>query len=98
MEQSLRRAEVISHRLVVEGVERSVPASLGYTSPKKLLIDVLRISGADAFARVTAARELRVWHTLAGEPMPPVLPETAAAQADGDIGADHVRAIAKVMR
>lgn len=98
MEQSLRRAEVISHRLVVEGVERSVPASLGYTSPKKLLIDVLRISGADAFARVTAARELGVWHTLAGEPMPPVLPETAAAQADGDIGADHVRAIAKVMR
>jgi hypothetical protein len=98
MEQSLRRAEVISHRLVVEGVERSVPASLGYTSPKKLLIDVLRISGADASARVTAARELGVWHTLAGEPMPPVLPETAAAQADGDIGADHVRAIAKVMR
>ncbi|WP_260850764.1 HNH endonuclease signature motif containing protein [Rhodococcus sp. WB9] len=98
MEQSLRRAESASHRLVVESVERSVPANLGYTSPKKLLIDVLRISGADASARVTAARELGVWHTLAGEPMPPVLPETAAAQADGDIGTDHVRAIAKVMR
>ena len=98
MEQCLRRAESVSHRLVVESVERSVPASLGYTSPKKLLIDVLRISGADASARVTAARELGVWHTLAGVPMPPVLPETAAAQSDGDIGTDHVRAIAKVMR
>ncbi len=30
--------------------------------------------------------------------MPPVSPETAAAQSDGDIGTDHVRAIAKVMR
>ncbi|ANS30708.1 hypothetical protein R1CP_30405 [Rhodococcus opacus] len=98
VEQCLRRAEAVSHRLVVESVERSVPASLGYSSPKKLLIDVLRISGADASARVTAARELGVWHTMAGEPMPPVLPETAAAQSDGDIGTDHVRAIAKVMR
>ncbi|WAM12868.1 HNH endonuclease signature motif containing protein [Rhodococcus sp. JS3073] len=98
MEQSLRRAEAVSHRLVVESVERSVSARLGYTSPKKLLIDVLRIWGADASARVTAARELGVWHTLAGESMSPVLPETAAAQRDGDIGADHVRAIAKVMR
>ncbi len=98
VEQCLRRAEAVSHRLVVESVERSVPASLGYSSPKKLLIDVLRISGADASARVTAARELGVWHALAGVPMPPVLPETAAAQSDGDIGTDHVRAIAKVMR
>ncbi len=58
VEQCLRRAEAVSHRLVVESVERSVPASLGYSSPRKLLIDVLRISGADASARVTAAREL----------------------------------------
>ncbi|MFE5702617.1 DUF222 domain-containing protein [Rhodococcus koreensis] len=58
VEQSLRRTEAVSHRLVVETVERSVPASLGYTSPKKLLIEALRISGADASARVTAAREL----------------------------------------
>nr|GLK34229.1 hypothetical protein GCM10017611_10740 [Rhodococcus wratislaviensis] len=95
VEQCLRRAEAVSHRLVVES--GPVPASLGCSSPKRLLIDVLRISGADASARVTAARELGVWHTMAGEPMPPVLPETTAAQSDGDIGTDHVRAIAKVM-
>ncbi|SEE07774.1 HNH endonuclease [Rhodococcus jostii] len=98
LEQSLRRAEAVSHRLVVESVERSLPASLGYNSPKKMLIEVLRISGADASARVTAARELGVWHTLSGDPMPPALPETAAAQRDGDIGVDHVRAVAKVLR
>ena len=63
-----------------------------------MLIEVLRISGADASARVTAARELGVWHTLSGDPMPPALPETAAAQRDGDIGVDHVRAVAKVLR
>ncbi|WP_256973896.1 HNH endonuclease signature motif containing protein [Rhodococcus sp. NCIMB 12038] len=98
LERSLRRAEAVSHRLVVESVERAVPVSLGYTSPRKFLIDVLRISGADASARVTAARELGVWHTLAGDPMAPVFPETAAAQCDGDIGTDHARAIARVMR
>lgn len=89
LERSLRRAEAVSHRLVVESVERSIPSSLGCNSPRKLLIDVLRISGADASARVTAARELGVWHTLAGDPMAPVFPETAAAQCDGDIGTDH---------
>ncbi|TQC46952.1 HNH endonuclease [Rhodococcus sp. WS4] len=98
LEQSLRRAEAVSHRLVVESVERSLPASLGYNSPKKMVIEVLRISGANASARVTAARELGVGHTLSGDPMPPALPETAAAQRDGDIGVDHVRAVAKVMR
>ncbi|MFC9555669.1 DUF222 domain-containing protein [Rhodococcus sp. NPDC056960] len=98
VEQSLRRADALSHRLIVESVERSVPASLGYNSPKKMLIDVLRISAADASARVAAARELGVWHTLSGDPMPPALPETAAAQHDGGIGVGHVRAITKVMR
>src|SRR6476620_3317850 len=98
VEQSLRRADALSHRLIVESVERSVPASLGYNSPKKMLTDVLRISAADASARVAAARELGVWHSLSGDPMPPALPETAAAQHDGDIGVGHVRAVTRVMR
>ena len=98
VERSLRRADALSHRLLVETVERSVPASLGYNSPKKMLIDVLRVSAADASGRVAAARELGVWHTLSGDPMPPALPDTAAAQRDGDIGVGHVRAVSKVMR
>ncbi|MDV7241447.1 DUF222 domain-containing protein [Rhodococcus oxybenzonivorans] len=98
LEQSLRRADAVSHRLVVESVERSIPAALGYNSPNKLLVDVLRVSAVDASARVTAARSLGGWHTLAGDSIDPSLPETAAAQRDGDIGLGHARAVAKVMR
>lgn len=98
LERSLRRADAVSHRLVVESVERSIPAELGYNSPNKLLVDVLRVSAVDASARVTAARNLGVWHTLSGDSIDPALPETAAAQREGDIGPGHARAVAKVMR
>lgn len=85
-------------RLIVEGVERSLPATLGYNSPNKLLVDVLRVSATDASARVSAARNLGAWHTLSGDDLPAALPETAAAQRDGAVGPDHARAVSKIMR
>ncbi|TJZ81269.1 DUF222 domain-containing protein [Rhodococcus oryzae] len=98
VEISLRRAGTVGHRLIVETTERSPPTELGHTSLNKFLIAVLRISAADASARVTAAKSLGTWHALSGQPLPADLPETAAAQRDGDIGADHARAIREVMR
>ncbi|SEE49992.1 HNH endonuclease [Rhodococcus jostii] len=98
LEKTLRRVGAVSQRLIVESVERSLPAKLGYNSPNKLLIDVLRVSAADASARVSAARNLGAWHTLSGEDLPAALPDTAAAQRDGAIGPDHVRAVARIMR
>ncbi|WP_370180540.1 DUF222 domain-containing protein [Rhodococcus wratislaviensis] len=98
LEKSLRRAGSVSLRLIVESVERSLPATLGYNSPNKLLIAVLRVSAADASARVASARDLGLLHTTSGEQMEAALPETAAAQRDGDIGADHARAVRKIMR
>ena len=98
LEKSLRRAGAVSHRLVVEAVERSLPAALGYNSPNKLLVEVLRVSAADASARIAAARDLGLFHTTSGEQMEAALPETAAAQRDSEIGADHARVIRKIMR
>lgn len=98
LEKSLRRAGAVSQRLIVESVERSLPATLGYNSPNKLLIDVLRVSSADASSRVSAARNLGTWHTLSGDDLPAALPETAAAQRDGAIGHDHARVVSKIMR
>ncbi|MFC9550997.1 DUF222 domain-containing protein [Rhodococcus sp. NPDC056960] len=98
LEKSLRRAGAVSQRLIVESVERSLPATLGYNSPNKLLVEVLRVSASDASARVSAARNLGTWHTLSGESLPATLPETAAAQRDGAIGPEHARAVAKIMR
>ncbi|MFZ2174519.1 MAG: DUF222 domain-containing protein [Rhodococcus sp. (in: high G+C Gram-positive bacteria)] len=97
-EQSMRRAQSVSHRLLVQTVERSLPAALGYTSPNALLIEVLRLSAGDAAARMTAARDLGVWHTLSGQDMPPALPETAVGQRDGEIGAWHAKTIRSIIR
>ncbi|MFC7449843.1 HNH endonuclease signature motif containing protein [Rhodococcus daqingensis] len=98
LEKSLRQAAAVGHKLIVEAVERSLPGKLGHRSVNKLLVGVLRISAADASARVTAAKSLGTWHAISGESLPADLPETAAAQRDGDIGADHCRAVREVIR
>ncbi|WP_077039977.1 HNH endonuclease signature motif containing protein [Rhodococcus sp. MTM3W5.2] len=97
MEATLRAAAAIGHRLIVESVERGLPGKNGCASVNKLLIDVLRISAGDASRRVTAARKLGTWHTLSGEELPATLPAAAAAQRDGDIGAEHAAAVREVV-
>ena len=74
------------------------PRRRGHKTVKKLLIELLRISSADAGARVAAAKDLGTWHTLTGQDLPVTLPDTAAAQRDGEIGADHARTIRNVIR
>ncbi|MFD1815248.1 HNH endonuclease signature motif containing protein [Rhodococcus gannanensis] len=98
LETSLRKAAAVGNRLVVEAVERSIPGNLACRSVNEFLIQTLRISGADAAARVKRARKTGVWHNISGENLEPTLPDTAAALATGAIGTDHVRAIAQIMR
>ena len=98
VETVLRKASAIGNRLVVESVERSLPGNLACRSINDLLISTLRISAGDAARRVKVANTVGTWHSLAGEDMDQVLPATAAALRDGAIGADHVTAIAAVMR
>ncbi|MCX5045210.1 HNH endonuclease [Aldersonia sp. NBC_00410] len=98
LEELRRRLEALSNRMIVEVVERSIPAARGHRSPKRFLVEVLRISSADASARITAAQDLGVWHAPSGAELPVTLPQTAVAQRDGAIGADHVRAVRAAMR
>ncbi|MFD4369099.1 DUF222 domain-containing protein [Rhodococcus sp. NPDC058521] len=98
LETTVRTLGAVSDRLIVEAMERSIPGRLGYNSPNKLLVDIIRVSATDASARVGRAREVGTWHTMDGQPAPPALPETAAARADGAIGNDHVRAVSKTLR
>ncbi|MGN5237749.1 DUF222 domain-containing protein [Rhodococcus sp. SJ-3] len=98
MEVSLRKAAAVGHRLIVESVERSIPAHLACRSINDFLVSTLRISGADAAKRVKGATKTGTWHTLSGEPMDATLPATAAAGREGAIGPDHVAAIARTMR
>ena len=57
------------------------------------LADRLRISRAEASRRIHEAADLGERRAFNGEPLPPVLPATAAAQRDGELGAGHVAVI-----
>ena len=98
IETATRQLGHAVHQLLVAIEERSIPAARGHKTVKKLLIELLRISSADAGARVAAAKDLGTWHTLTGQDLPVTLPDTAAAQRDGEIGADHARTIRNVIR
>jgi Domain of unknown function (DUF222) len=57
------------------------------------LANRLRISRAEASRRIHEAADLGERTALNGEPLPPLLPATAAAQRNGQIGAGHVAVI-----
>ncbi|GAA4477281.1 hypothetical protein GCM10023094_19160 [Rhodococcus olei] len=98
METTLRKTAAVGHRLVVEVMERSIPGNLDCRSITDFLTQTLRISGADATRRVRGATKVGTWHTPTGVDLDPVLPESARAVRDGDIGPDHVAAIATILR
>jgi len=98
IETATRRLGHAVHQLLVAIEERSIPAARGHKTVKKLLIELLHLSSADAGARVAAAKDLGTWHTPTGQDLPVTLPDTAAAQRRGEIGADHARTIRNVIR
>ncbi|MRH93656.1 DUF222 domain-containing protein, partial [Nocardia sp. SYP-A9097] len=97
VEVCARQLVVVSRRLTIEAAERKLPKNTGADTVRRFLVETLRLSSADAGARAKAAEELGTWHDIGGEPKPVKFALAAAAQADGDISADHVRAIEKAM-
>jgi hypothetical protein len=95
MERLTRRMPIVGHRLIARLAAEASPVELGAKSLRDVLRDRLRISGADARRRIDEAADLGPRVALSGEALPPRLSLTAAAQADGRIGADHVRIIGR---
>jgi hypothetical protein len=58
-----------------------------------VLADRLRINRGEAARRIEEAADLAPRRALTGEPLPPKLEHTAAAQRAGAIGREHVRTI-----
>ncbi|HEU5007449.1 MAG TPA: DUF222 domain-containing protein, partial [Jatrophihabitantaceae bacterium] len=58
-----------------------------------LLTALLRLDPGQARRRIRDAAEFGARRGLSGEPLPPVLPQTADALVDGAIGIEHARAI-----
>ena len=62
-----------------------------------MLAQRLGISGSDSGRRIAEAARLGQRRAVTGERLEPELPATAAAQARGDIGTDHVTVIRDFM-
>jgi hypothetical protein len=93
LETLARQMPTQSHRLIARLGAEANPVELGAKSLRDVLRDRLRIKGADARRRIEGAADLGPRTALSGQALPPRLALTAAAQADGLIGADHVRII-----
>ena len=93
VETQRRRLPVVDHRLVAEIEQRGVAGELCARDTRTLLRDVLRLSPAEAKARVDRAVDLGPRASISGEPLGPLLPAIAAAQAKGAISPEHARVV-----
>ncbi|MDT5175093.1 MAG: hypothetical protein QOG37_2344, partial [Mycobacterium sp.] len=90
LEALTRRLPAQSHRMLARLQREASPVERGAKSWRDVLSGRLRISGKEATRRLDDARELGPRTTLSGEAQAPLLAKTAAAQAAGSIGAEHV--------
>src|SRR3989442_4112555 len=95
LEKGYRGQPAVDHRLRHQLRSQATPTELGANSWHKVLSEALRISEGEAKRRIKQASLLGPRRALTGEPLPPRLPNVAAAQARGEIGAEHVRIIEK---
>jgi hypothetical protein len=91
-EQMRRWQPAVEHALINQLAEQADPTELGGKLPSALA-DRLRISRAEASRRIHEAGDLGQRRALNGEPLEPVLPATAEAQRNGELGAGHVAVI-----
>ena len=92
------RLPVLGHRVIARLQREAAPVELGAKSLKAVLIERLRISGKDAARRLAEARDLGPRKSFTGEPMAPLLAATAAAQASGAVGPEHVAVIRSFLK
>jgi len=83
--------------VVAEVESRGLAADAGFGTTARLVAGLAHLSKAETRMRVAHAAKLGAQRGLSGEPLPPVLPETAAALAAGEIGIAQVRIITEVM-
>src|SRR6476661_9972480 len=78
---------------VAELESRNIAVTAGFRNTKQLLAGMLNLSPTEAGTRVTHATQLASRRALTGEILAPLLPNTAAALAAGQVGPAQVRVI-----
>ncbi|MEA2792589.1 MAG: hypothetical protein QOG73_4995 [Acetobacteraceae bacterium] len=91
-EQLRRWQPAVEHALINQLAEQADPTELGGTLAAALA-NRLRISRTEASRRVHEAADLGPRRALNGEPLEPLLPATAAAQRNGNLGPGHIAVI-----
>ena len=94
LERGARRQRTPQHALINQLDAQAGEEELGGTL-RSALADRLRITKAEASRRIAEAADLGPRQALTGEPLAPLLTQTAAAQRDGLIGDGHVKEIRK---
>jgi hypothetical protein len=92
LEIELRRLPAAAHPLINQLAGQASDTELGGTLGQALA-NRLHISRAEAGRRIHEAADLGARRALTGQPLPPVLEATAAAQRAGQIGAAHIAVI-----
>ncbi|RAV10980.1 hypothetical protein DQP55_14680 [Mycolicibacterium sp. GF69] len=86
-----------SHRLLARLRAEVSPQEMGARTWRDVLSIRWRISPTEAGRRLDEAAQLAPQRTLTGEPLEPVLPATAIAQAHGLINREHVKVVREAM-
>ncbi|MFV8232824.1 HNH endonuclease signature motif containing protein [Mycolicibacterium fortuitum] len=92
-EALLCRLPAAGHRLLAQLQVEATPGELGAKSWNEVLRTRWRLSTAEAGRRLGEAAELGPRRALSGEPLAPVLPVVAAAQAAGSLNGEHVKVL-----
>jgi len=87
-----RQLPALEHPLINQVGQQADATELGGKLPSALA-NRLRITRAEASRRISEAADLGERRAITGEPLPPRLEATAAAQREGRIGAGHVAVI-----
>src|SRR4051794_27857868 len=89
-ERARRRLEALDSILIAELEARNLAGRYVLRGTRQLLSGLLNLSPAESSTRVRHARELGPRTGLTGEQLPPMLPVTAVARADGTLTGRHV--------
>jgi hypothetical protein len=92
LERVARKLPVPGHAVLNQLAHQATPAELG-GKLSHAVADRLHVTRGEASRRVKEAQELGPRKAITGEPLPPRLSATSAAQRAGAIGAGHVAVI-----
>ena len=92
VEKVRRRLPALEHAVINTLAHQATPEELG-GKLSHAIAEATLISRPQAARRVREAADLGPRHGLTGEPLPPVLAQTAERQRQGSLGSEHVAVI-----